>query len=131
MRVDDDSVNTEDLQHGVEDACGQHTLGADFTMSDFDGVGEAADVDVVGAVDEDNMNARHAGEEWNDAPSHDFVFAKKAFVANVAAGQAKTYEDHGENGAPPAVEQGRVVADAGAALRGGSIVKVARKDHGW
>lgn len=115
MRIDF-SLYNENSQHGVEDACGQHTLRAYFAVSNLERVCEAADVDVVGAVNEDDVNAAHAGQEWNNAAGHDLVFAEKAFIADIATRQTESYENDGEYGAPPAVEQRRVVADTGAAL---------------
>jgi hypothetical protein len=100
-------------------------------MANFQGVDETTDIDVVCAVDEHDVNTTHTGNQWDHAPGHDFVFAEEAFISNVPASESKSYEDDGEDGAPPAVEQGWIVPNAGAALRRSFIVDAARQYHRW
>ena len=98
-------------------------------MVDLGRVRQGRGVDVVCAVDEDDVGTAHAGHEGDDAPGHDLVFAEQLVVANVAAREADKDDAEGEDGAPPAVEQRRVVCDTGAAFGGRCIVEVAGEDH--
>lgn len=98
-------------------------------MANLDGIGQLGHVDIVGAPDEDDMDTAHAGQERNDAPGHDLVLAEEALISNVAARQAKGDDDNGGDGAPPAVEKGRVVGDPGAAVGRRDVEEGARDDH--
>jgi hypothetical protein len=114
------------LQHGVENAGRKNALRSDLAMVDLQGVREAADVDVVGTIYEDDMDAAHACGQRDYAPGHDFVLAEEALIADVPASYSNAYDDDGEDGAPPTVKQGWVVGDTGARLRRRCIVDVAR-----
>lgn len=98
-------------------------------MTNNDRVCQIRNIDIVGAPDEDDMHKAHTRKQWNDAEGHDLVFAEKSFIANVAAGQPDGYDDSGENGAPPRIQESRVVGEAGSAQRGGIIVQGARCYH--
>jgi hypothetical protein len=113
-------------QHGVEDAGREYALRSDLAMADLQGVRETADVDIVRAVDEDDMDTAHSRGKWDDAPGHDFVLAEEALIADVPTGDSDAYDDDGEDGAPPTVEQGWVVGDTGATLWRRCIVEAAR-----
>lgn len=62
------------------------------------------------------MHKAHAHHEWYDAKGHDLVFPEESLIANVAARQTETDNDEGEDGTPPAVEEGRVIGCSGAAF---------------
>ena len=98
-------------------------------MVDLDVGVEAADVDVVGAVEQDDMDEGHSSQQGDDAVGHDFVFMKEALIAKVAAGNTQAYDEDGENSTPPAVEKGGVVGSAGAALGRGLVVQGAWDNH--
>jgi hypothetical protein len=100
-------------------------------MANLYGICETANIDIVCAVDEDDVDTSHASEKRNDTPGHDLVLAEEAFISNVAAGQSESNNDYGEDGAPPAVEQSWVVCSSGAALRWRSIIDTARYYHCW
>lgn len=72
------------LQHGVEDPCRKHHLRTNLSVPDLDRVVQSADVDIVGAPNEDDMHKTHACYEGNDTPGHDLVLAKQTFIADVA-----------------------------------------------
>jgi len=124
-------ISLFNLQHGVKDACSQHTLTSYFAVTDDQGICELTDVDVVRAVYENNVHASHARSQRDDAPGHDLVFAEESLVSNVPAKNSKSNDDDGEDGAPPAVQQRGVVADACTTLWWRCIVDVARNYHYW
>lgn len=117
------------LQHGIKDSRSQNHLCPNLSVSDLDWVSQRADVDVVGAPDEDHMHTAHARKEGNDAEGHDLVLPEEAFIADVATRQAESNDDEGENGTPPAVEEGRVVGGTGTAFWRRLIVDTAREYH--
>lgn len=86
-------------------------------MMDLERICKLGSVGVVGAPDQNHVDESHAGYQWKDASGHDFILAEEALVAHVAASKSGSNDDDGEGGAPPAVEEGRVVGDAGTALR--------------
>lgn len=98
-------------------------------MANLDGVCQVGRVDIVGAVDQDDVDKAHARKQRKDAEGHDLVFAEELLIADVAARQADADNDCGEDGAPPAVEEGRVVGDAGSGLWGNGTVEIARYYH--
>jgi hypothetical protein len=98
-------------------------------MVDLGWVRQGRGVDVVGAVKEHDVGTAHASHEGDDAPCHDFVLAEQLVVANVATREANQNDAEGEDGAPPAVEQGRIVCDASTAFGGRCIVEAAGEDH--
>jgi hypothetical protein len=99
-------------------------------MANFDRVCQVGNVDVIGAVDENNMDKAHTCKEGEDAESHDLILAEQALIANVAAGKTDAYDDCGENGAPPAVQKRRVVGQASPGVWGRRAVEMARYYHG-
>jgi len=98
-------------------------------MANDDGVGQTRNIDVVCAVYENDMNKRHASKQGNDAQGHDLVFAEEALIANVATRQTDSYDGSREDGAPPAVQESRVVGEASPAVWGSSVVQMARYYH--
>lgn len=90
---------------------------------------QAGNIDIVCAVDQDNVHKAHARKEGKDAERHDLVFAEQAFIANVAAEQADAYDDSGENGAPPAVQERGIVGQASPGLWGRRAVQIALYYH--
>ena len=83
---------------------------------DLERICEFGSVCIVGAPDQDHVDKIHAGQEWNDAPGHNLVYAKEAFISDVATSESSAYDDDGKDGAPPAVEERGVVGDACAAF---------------
>lgn len=94
---------------------------------------QAGNIDIVCAVDQDNVHKAHARKEGKDAERHDLVFAEQAFIANVAAEQADAYDDSGENGAPPEIalyyhddveQSSQTLASAEGELFGGRVLSI-------
>lgn len=98
-------------------------------MANFDCIGQICGIDIVGAVEKNNMDAAHACKKRQDAVCHDLVLAEEAVISNVAAGEAEADDDDGEDGAPPAVQESRVVGDAGPAVWWRSVPEGARYYH--
>ena len=84
---------------------------ADFTISNPARIYEAIEVDIVSAVDKNDVGEGHASHTRNQTPGHDLIFGKEAFVARIATEEASRYNDGGKDGAPPAVEEGWIVGD--------------------
>lgn len=117
------------VQQGVEDPRCKDHLRADYAMADFGRIGQVGRVDIVCAIDQNNVNKAHACKKRKDAEGHDLVLAEQAFIANVAARQADGYDDSGEDSAPPTVQKSGVVGQASSGLWGGRAVDTARYDH--
>lgn len=100
-------------------------------MTNDQGIREIADVDVVRAVEENNMDATHTCSKRDNAPGHDLVLAEESFISNVSAADSESYDNDGEDSAPPAVQQGWIVRNPGAAFWWRCIVNVARYYHCW
>lgn len=99
-------------------------------MIDYGSIGQIGSVGVISTPDQDHVNKSHAGDERDDAGSHDLVLTEETFVPHVAASESCCYDDEGEDGAPPAVEKRRVVGDAGATLGWRVVVESAWQYHG-
>ena len=56
-----------------------------------------------------HMHQRHSYQYRDVASECDFVFCKEFLRANIAPADTKDYDDAGEDGAPPADEEGRLV----------------------
>lgn len=69
---------------------------------------ETIEIDVVGAVDEDNMDTTHAEEKRDDGQGHGAVLDKQTLRTNVAASYSQEDDGEAENGDPPANKQGRL-----------------------
>ena len=98
-------------------------------MTDDERVRQSRNIDIVGAPDEDHVHKAHTRKQWDDAERHDLVLAEESFIADVAARQSDAYDDGRENGAPPRIQESRVVGHAGSAQRWRGIVQVARYYH--
>jgi len=98
-------------------------------MANDDGVSQTRNIDIVCAVYKHDMNKTHTSKQGNDAQGHDLVFAEEALIANVTTRQTDSYDDCGEDSAPPAVQESRVVGEASSAVWGSSVVQMARYYH--
>jgi hypothetical protein len=122
--------SADNVQHGVEDPSCDDQFRTDFAMMDLERVCKLGGVGIVGAPYQNHMDEGHAGEKRKDAPGHDLVFAEEAFIPDVAADKAGSYDEGAEDGAPPAVEKRGVVCDASAALGRRIVVEGAWQYHG-
>lgn len=78
----------------------------------------AAQVDIVGAVDEDVVDATHAQEERHEGSSGDAVLGKEALGADEATDEAQDDDAGAQGRGPPADEEGGLVV-AEVAIVGG------------
>lgn len=93
----------------MEDATGEHEATANGAAVEvLVSVRKAVEIDIVGAKDEDGMDASHAEEEGDNGQGHDAVLDEQALGANVAACDAQENNGEAEDGAPPAHKQGRL-----------------------
>ena len=104
-------------EQGVEDAGGQDQLGAEFAVLNLlSSVLDADCCNIIGTVDQDEMYTGHAREQRDQSQEHDPIFPEQLVAPCFPASQAREDDDGSETCCPPAVEECRMVCQAGSTV---------------
>lgn len=97
-----------DLLRSIHDPRSQDQLASDFSLSDLL-VSETSSDSVVGSINQNNMDERHAHQEWQYCQQHDAIIAEELLCSDISATHTNENNGDGIRSTPPAHQECRFV----------------------